>query len=185
MGTQFEALASYFSVLATYEGVNECVDASISKSKQVASKHYLAFHDEGFLEDAVEEDMYYYDSSQWAYLDIWNPLEVSYDSDNLSWCDYQFKLYCKDFSDQEYKLWIDMEAELVADASIALQSYIHVDQYEGNLYVNLHKEDVIELSDKFTNDGSVYMDFRIVAFIAGSKMSGPGTAIDVLPHADI
>jgi hypothetical protein len=50
MGTPMEALSSYFSVLATYEGVNECVDASISKSKQVNAKHYLAFQDEGFLE---------------------------------------------------------------------------------------------------------------------------------------
>jgi hypothetical protein len=78
-----------------------------------------------------------------------------------------------------------METEMVAESSIELQSFIHVDQYEGSLFIVLNKQDVIEFTSKFTYDGSVYMDFRIVAYIAGSKMSGPGTAIDALPHADI
>ena len=43
--------------------------------------------------------------------------------------------------------------------------------------MDLYQNDVLQLSDKFTYGGEVYMDFMIVAVQPESEVSGPETAL--------
>jgi hypothetical protein len=51
--------------------------------------------------------------------------------------------------------------------------------------MNIYDADFSELRDRYTVNGEAYIDLKIVAFIAGSDLSGPDQELNKLPHADI